>query len=60
LGTTQAFGAEVGVLKVAVTVSAALIVNVQLLVPEQPAPDQPANVEPEAAAAVKVTLVPLE
>ena len=50
----------VALLKVAVTAFAALMVTMQVLVPEQPAPDQPANVEPEAAAAVSVTLVPLE
>ena len=63
LGTTQAFGGGGGgdaSLNVAVTVFAALIVTLQLPVPEQPEPDQPANVEPEAADAVKVTLVPGE
>jgi hypothetical protein len=47
-----------GTSKLAVTLRAALMLTVQvLLVPEQ-APDQPAKVEPEAAAAVSVTLVP--
>jgi hypothetical protein len=45
--------------KVAVTERAALMLTVQLPVPEQ-APDQPAKVEPAAAAAVSVTLVPEE
>ena len=44
---------------VAVTDWAALIVTVQVAaVPVQPL-DQPPNVEPEAAAAVRVTVVPL-
>jgi hypothetical protein len=38
---------------------AALIVTVQVLVPEHPPPDQPAKVDPAAAVAVRVTLVPL-
>jgi len=43
---------------VAVTAVAAVIDTVQVvLVPEQ-APDQPANTDPLAAAAVSVTLVP--
>jgi hypothetical protein len=46
-------------LNVAVTDLAAFIVTMQLAVPEQPAPDQPAKDEPAAAAAVKVTLIPL-
>ena len=45
------------VLKVAVTDRAADMVTWQLPVPEQ-APDQPANVEPDAAEAVNVTTVP--
>src|SRR5438093_355575 len=45
--------------KVAVTVCAALIVTVQVPVPEQPPPLQPEKVEPAAGAAVKVTEVPL-
>ena len=44
-------------MKAAVTVLAASIVTVQALRPVQ-APLQPANVEPEAATAVSVTLVP--
>ena len=47
------------VLKVAVTVVAALTVTVHGLVPEQPPPLQPANVDPPAAVAVSVTTVPL-
>ncbi len=43
----------------AVTVVAALIVTVQVAVPEQPPPLQPEKVEPAAGAAVKVTEVPL-
>lgn len=43
--------------KVAVTVSAALMVTVQLPVPEQPAPLQPVNVEVASAAALSVTTV---
>jgi len=42
---------------VAVTLVAALTVTAQVPVPVQ-APLQPENVEPEAAAAVRVTLVP--
>jgi hypothetical protein len=41
-----------------VTEAAAVRVTAQVLVPVQ-APDQPANVEPEAAVAVSVTAVPL-
>jgi hypothetical protein len=41
--------------KVAVTLSAALIVTMQELVPLHPAPDQPAKVDPAAAEAVRVT-----
>ncbi|OIQ73948.1 hypothetical protein GALL_444120 [mine drainage metagenome] len=44
--------------KVVVTFWAALMATVQLPVPEQPPPDQPAKLEPVAAAAVSVTLVP--
>ena len=43
----------------AVTVVAAEIVTVQVLVPEQPPPLQPLKVEPAAGAAVSVTAVPL-
>ena len=46
------------VLNVAVTLRAAVIDNAQVLVPVH-APLQPAKVEPEAAAAVSVTEVPL-
>jgi hypothetical protein len=46
-------------LKVAVTLVAALTVTWQVPVPEQPPPDHPANVDPEAALAVSVTCVPL-
>jgi len=49
---------KVTVLKVAVTDCAALIVTVQLPVPVQ-APLHPAKLEPVAALATKVTLVPL-
>src|SRR5436309_509193 len=45
--------------KVAVTEVAALIVTVQVPVPEQLPPLQPAKVEPAAGAAVSVTAVPL-
>jgi hypothetical protein len=45
--------------KVAVTDSAAFIVTTQLPVPEQPPPDQPANVDDDPAVAVNVTCVPL-
>ena len=46
-------------MKVAVTVVAAEMVTVQVLVPEQPPPVQPLKVEPAAGAAVRVTAVPL-
>ena len=45
--------------KVAVTVVAAVIVIMQAPVPAQPPPLQPANLDPGAAAAVRVTTVPL-
>jgi hypothetical protein len=48
-----------GRLKVAVTPVAAESVTMQVPVPLQPPPLQPANVEPLAAAAVRVTLAPL-
>jgi hypothetical protein len=54
-GTTVHFGADS--LNVAVTVWAELIVTVQAPVPEQ-APLKPANTEPGAGAAVKVTVLP--
>jgi hypothetical protein len=41
--------------KLAVTAVSELSVTWQLPVPEQPPPDQPVNVEPESAAAVRVT-----
>jgi len=47
------------VLNVAVTDLAAFIVTVQVPVPEHPPPLQPANTEPLAALAVRVTEVPL-
>src|SRR4051794_17639852 len=43
---------------VAVTARASLIVTVQSLVPEQPAPLQPLKVEPSAADACSVTSLP--
>src|SRR6266568_288249 len=43
---------------VAVTALAASMVTVQVLVPEQPAPDQPPNVELLSGVAVRVTDVP--
>src|SRR5882672_12496378 len=45
--------------KVAVTEVAALIVTVQVPVPEQPPPFQRVKVEPAAGVAVRVTAVPL-
>src|SRR5207244_12644802 len=50
---------KVWIANVAVTEVAALIVTVQVAVPEQPPPLQPAKVEPATGAAVKVTEVPL-
>jgi hypothetical protein len=50
---------KVMALKVAVTVVAALIDTVQVPVPVHPPPLHPANVEPEAAAAVSTTDAPL-
>ena len=44
--------------KVAVTDVAAVIVTVQVPVPEHPPPDQPEKVDPLVAEAVKVTDVP--
>ena len=43
---------------VAVTVVSAVSVTWQVLVPEQPPPDQPVNVEPDPGVAVSVTWVP--
>jgi hypothetical protein len=45
--------------KLAVTDVAALIVTVQVPVPEQPPPVQPVNVAPAEGVAVSVTAVPL-
>ena len=45
-------------IKVAVTDVAAVIVTVQMPVPEHPPPDQPEKVDPLAAKAVKVTDFP--
>jgi phage tail protein X len=50
--------AKVDALNVAVTAFAAVMVTLQVPVPEQ-APLQPAKVDPAAAVAVKVTIVPL-
>jgi hypothetical protein len=44
--------------KDAATAVALVIVTVQVPVPEHPPPDQPVNVDPLAAKAVKVTDVP--
>jgi len=46
-------------MKEAVTEVAAVIVTVQVPVPEQPPPFQPVNVEPAPGAAVSVTIVPV-
>ena len=45
-------------MKLAVTLRAALIVTVQVPVPEQPAPVQPLKREPEVAVVVSVTTLP--
>jgi hypothetical protein len=45
-------------LKTAVTDRSALIVTVQDAVPEQPPPDEPAKLEPDAGEPVRVTLAP--
>src|SRR5439155_8874885 len=45
--------------KPAVTEAAALIVTMQVPVPEQPPPLQPEKVDPAVGVAVKVTAVPL-
>ena len=47
-----------GALKVAVTVWSLPIVTSQVPVPEQPPPDQPMKVDPEAGVAFSVTTVP--
>ena len=59
LETVSVYVAGGTVLKVAVTVVAAVTVTWQVPVPAQPPPDQPAKVEPAVAAAVRVTDVPL-
>ena len=46
-------------MKVAVTVRAWLMVTVQVPVPEQVSPLQPAKLDPALAVAVSVTLVPV-
>ena len=46
-------------LKIALTALAALIVTLQVPVPEQPLPLQPLNVDPTAAVAVRVTTAPV-
>jgi hypothetical protein len=53
-------GGSADVLKVAVTVTLLLIWAVQEPVPAQPPPLQPPKTDPEAAAAVSVTVVPPE
>jgi hypothetical protein len=53
--TVNVWVGAAAVLNVAVTVVSLFSVTVQVPVPEQPPPDQPANVEPEEAAAVSVT-----
>ena len=45
-------------MNVAVTDSSALSVTVHVPVPEQPPPDQPVKLDPDAAAAVNFTMVP--
>jgi hypothetical protein len=56
LGVTDSVSVSVNV---AVTDVAAVRGSVQVVaVPEHPPPDQPANSEPDAAAAVRVTCVP--
>jgi len=50
---------KVCLLNVAVTVVDAFMVTAQVPVPEQPPPLQPVKVDPPAAAAVRVTTVPL-
>jgi hypothetical protein len=45
---------------VALTDSAELIDTLQVPVPEQPLPDQPSNIAPDAGEAVKVTTAPCE
>ena len=45
-------------MKLAATLAAAIMLTVQVLAMPLHEPDHPANVEPDAAVAVKVTLVP--
>jgi hypothetical protein len=47
------------VVKLAVTVVLAVRVRLHGLVPEQPPPLQPVNVDPLAGVAVRITTVPL-
>ena len=56
-GLREKSGSEAA-LKVAITDSFAVTVTLQVPVPEQ-APLQPENIDPEAAEAVKVTVVPV-
>jgi hypothetical protein len=51
-------GTPLDILKVAVTLCAALIVTVQVPVPEHPPPDHPVKVDPVLADAVSITDVP--
>jgi len=53
-------GGEPDVLKVALTVTLLLIWTVQVPVPVQPPPLQPAKTDPAAGTAVSVTVVPPE
>ena len=55
----EGLGVGVPASKVALTVVTALIVTVQVPVPVHPPPLHPANVDPEAAAAVSTTDAPL-
>ncbi|MBF0564047.1 MAG: hypothetical protein HQK89_02265 [Nitrospirae bacterium] len=52
-----ASGTEFVGVNVAVTVAAALDESIHVPVPVQPAPDQPAKVEPLAAVAVNVVVI---
>jgi hypothetical protein len=56
---TRVHDSAVVAVNVALTVVAAVSVIEQVPVPEQPPPDQSANVEPLAGLAVKTTVVPL-
>jgi hypothetical protein len=53
-------GGDDAALNTAVTVTLDEMATLQVPVPEQPPPLQPANTEPEAGVAVNVTVVPLE